>query len=350
MPTFERILLIGFAQLRRYGHTRVSWFNKLHRGLIQNGHDVLFFSDRDVAAFEAPFGWRDLGRGKANRRLLETAEAFEPTMIMTGHADLITDATLRRLKRRHGVPLIDLNNDPLFVPSNVERIRRRAACCDFLFVSTGKPTLDEFFPDFKDRLFHMPNPVDPAIERFDVSQQAGDELDRDLVFCGNATKHTRREQVLRALKEQLPPDVRFDTFGLFGTPAVWGRAYDRVLSRSAMGLNLNRDEGHAWYSSARMAQLAGNGLLVVTHQDNGFQTLLPEDSAVYYADVDDLREKIAYFAQADDERRERAARTRAFFHQEMNNRLYAQNIVETAAGQRFSHPYVWLEASEPGRV
>jgi len=65
----QRILLVGFAQLRRYGNTRVSWFFKLHRGLIQNGHFVHFFSDRDTAAFEAPFGLRDLGKKKANKRL-----------------------------------------------------------------------------------------------------------------------------------------------------------------------------------------------------------------------------------------------------------------------------------------
>ena len=188
----------------------------------------------------------------------------------------------------------------------------------------------------------MPNPVDPAIERFDVSLRTRDELDRDLVFCGNATKYTQRERILEDLKKGSPAEVRFDTFGLFGTPPVWGRAYDTVLSRSAMGLNLNREEGHAWYSSARMAQLAGNGLLVMTHADNGFQSLLPDESAVYYADPDDLREKVVYFTQHDDERRDRAARARTFFHREINNRLYAQNIVETATQRAFSHPYVWV--------
>ena len=341
MPPLERILLIGFAQLRRYGHTRVSWFNKLHRGLIQNGHDVLFFSDRDTAAFEAPFGIRDLGKKKANRRLLETAEAFAPSLILIGHADLITHATLGQIKAQHAVPLVHLNNDPLFIPSNVERIRARLQPCDLAFVSTGKPTLDVIFPELTAKTFHMPNPVDPAIERFDVSLLPRDGLDRDLVFCGNATKHTRREEVLQNLKAGLADDVRFDIFGLFGTPPVWGRAYDTVLSRSAMGLNLNRDEGHVWYSSARMAQLAGNGLLVLTHADNGFQSLLPDNSAVYYTDPNDLRDKIMYFTEHDDQRREQAARTRDFYHREMNNRLYAQNIVETATGRAFSHPYVW---------
>ena len=70
-----RVLQIGYQQLRRYGHTRVSWTQKLHYGLVKNDHFVHSFSDRDVAAFEAPLRLRDLGRKRANRRLLETAEA-----------------------------------------------------------------------------------------------------------------------------------------------------------------------------------------------------------------------------------------------------------------------------------
>ena len=346
--TPERILLIGYAQLRRYGQTRVSWFRKLERGLVREGHHVLFFSDRDVAAVEAPFGWRDLGRGKANRRLIETAAAYAPTLILIGHADIITDQTLEKLKRVHDVPLAHLNNDPLFVPENVSRIRRRLGVCDRAFVSTGPRTLGEFFPEAAGRVHHMPNPVDPAVERFDASATPAAGLRRDLVFCGNATKHTRRHELLSGLKADLPADVRFDTFGLFGTPPVWGTAYDDVLRTSAMGLNLNRAEGHHWYSSARMAQLAGNGVLVITHAGNGFDTLLPPGTAVYYETADELKDQVVHFSRHDDERRERAARLRAFFRAEINNRRYARHIVETALGRPWSRAYVWADPPDAG--
>ena len=62
-----RVLHIAYQQLRRYGETRVSWAEKLTFGLIKNAHYVKAFSDRDVAAFEAPLGLRDLGRNKANK-------------------------------------------------------------------------------------------------------------------------------------------------------------------------------------------------------------------------------------------------------------------------------------------
>ena len=70
-----RVLHIAYQQLRRYGQTRVSWAQKLTNGLIKNDHYVSVFSDRDVAAFEAPLGIRDLGKNKANQKLLETVDA-----------------------------------------------------------------------------------------------------------------------------------------------------------------------------------------------------------------------------------------------------------------------------------
>jgi hypothetical protein len=108
-----------------------------------------------------------------------------------------------------------------------------------------------------------------------------------------------------------------------------------------MGLNLNRQEGHYWYSSARMAQLAGNGILQFTHSGPRFDELLPPESIVYFNDRDDLLARIREFHHDDAKRRLWASRARAFFHAEINSRLYAQYIVEASLMQPFSHDYVW---------
>lgn len=129
-----RVLHIAYQQLKRYGHTRVSWAQKLTYGLIKNDHLVQGFSDRDVAAFEALFGIRDLGKNKANRRLLETVESFEPDLVIAGHCDMITNETLAEIRRmRPDCFIAHCNNDPLFVPSNVERIHHRAEVADAVF-------------------------------------------------------------------------------------------------------------------------------------------------------------------------------------------------------------------------
>ena len=334
-----RILHIAHQQLRKYGHLRVSWAQKLYFGLIRNGWLVQSFSERDVAAFEAPFGIRDLGRKKANKRLLQTVEAFEPDLIIIGHADIITNGTLEQARAlRPELVIAACNNDPLFVPVNVEKIRHRCQVADAMFVSTGERELQQFAGS-RAKLWHMPNPVDEAIDVYDASGRGA--LVNDLIFCSKETAFTSRGALVKYLVDKLPKGFNFLTPGSFGEPGVWGRDYERALAESKMGLNLNRQEGLQWYSSARMAQLAGNGLLTFTHASGGFQSLFPEETLVYFNTKDDLLEKLIEFHHDDAKRREWASRTRKFFHEHMNSNLYARYIVETAMERPLSNSYVW---------
>lgn len=336
-----RVLNIAYQQLRRYGKTRVSWAQKLTFGLIKNNHYTQGFSDRDVAAFEAPLGIRDLGVSKANKRLLETVDAFEPDLVIAGHCDMISNETLVAIKQRFpNCAVVHCNNDPLFVPSNVERVKHRAEVTDAVFVSTGRKELT-IFEGNKARVYHMPNPVDASIENLDNSHKT--DLPIDLLFCSNSNDFTKRLEMIKQFKEELKSEMNFKTFGNFGEPPVWGRDYDRALANSKMGLNLNRQELHYWYSSARMAQLAGNGILQFTHANLKFDELLPKESAVYFHDENDLLNKIREFHHNDEKRQAWAAKAREFFHTEMNSTLYAQYIVEASLGIPFSHDYVWAQ-------
>jgi hypothetical protein len=340
-----RILHVANQQLRRYGMTRVSWAQKLYFGLIKNSHFVQSFSDRDVAAFEAPFGIRSLGQKKANQRLLETAEAVQPDLVIVGHCDLIENDTLSQIRKMlPAVRIAGCNNDPLFIPENVAKISTRCEVVDAMFVSTGLRELQQF-TNKRARLFHMPNPVDESIERFDAS--TGTDLPIDLVYCSNATKYTKRHDDIRYLQEALKGDLEFRVYGSFGTPPVWGVDYDRVLSQSKMGVNFNRQEGFHWYSSARIAQLGGNGILVLTNAAAELDTLFPAETLVYYRDLDSLVERAREFHHDDAMRRAWAKKTREFFHGEMNTKLNSQYIVEATMELSYSHPYAWT--TEPDR-
>jgi hypothetical protein len=340
-----RVLHVDTQQLRRYGRTRVSWAQKLGFGLIKNDHYLQSFSDRDVAAFEAPFGIRDLGVGKANKRLLEMADAMEPDLVIAGHCDTISNETLREIKRRRpATVIVHCNNDPLFVPSNVERIRSRAAVVDAVFVSTGLKELKQF-EGFGARIYHMPNPIEASVECLDNSIRT--DLEIDLLFCSNSTDFTKRLEMVGNIKDAVKDEMNFMTYGSFGEAPVWGRDYDRELAKTKMGLNLNRQEGDYWYSSARMAQLAGNGILLFTSSAPRFDELLPPESAVYFDDEPSLLAKIREFHGDDAKRQHWASRTRDFFHREINSKLYAQFIVEASLEMPFSHSYVWARNINP---
>ncbi|AOS95920.1 hypothetical protein AUP74_00449 [Microbulbifer aggregans] len=337
-----RIIHVDNHQQRKYGHTSVSWALKLYSGLVRAGHNVLAFSDRDVAAFEAPFRIRELvSRKKVNQRLLQSVEAFEPDLVIFGHCDLIDNETFAEIRRlRPQTVIAACNNDPLFVPRNSDNIAKRCEIADAMFVSTGIEDLKRY-EGKRASLWHMPNPVDPSVETADCSARS--DLEVDLLFCSKAQAYTERGKIVQYLKDNLPQDLNFRTPGMYDQPTLWGRDYDHILANSKMGLNLNRQEGYQWYSSARMAQLAGNGLLVFTHAAARFDEFMPEETLVYFDSEESLLERVVEFHSDDDKRREWAGRCREFFHREINNTLYAQYIVETSMNLPYSHNYVWIK-------
>ena len=336
-----KVLHIAYQQLRRFGKTRVSWAQKLSYGLIKNDHYVLDFSDRDIASFQAPFGIRELGHGKANKRLLETVDAMQPDLIVAGHCDIITNETLLEIKRRYpSIVIAHCNLDPLFMPDNVEKIHHRAEVVDVSFVSTGRRELRQF-EGKNARIYHFPNPVEASIEVSNNAVKPDQALDIDLIFCSNSNERSKRLELVGYLKDQLKDELNFKTFGSFGEPPIWGRDYDQALARSKMALNLNRQEGDYWYSSERLMQLTGNGILTFTHSANKFDELFPDETLVYFDNEQHLRNLIRAFNRDDDKRRHWAQNARDFVHQEMNTKLFSQYIVEAAMQIPFSHDYVW---------
>jgi hypothetical protein len=340
-----KVLHVDYDRLRSYGVNRISWAEKLKYGLIRNNHYVRSFSDRDVAAFEAPLGIRELGKKAANKRFLETVEGSDPDLIIIGHTDIISVETLKLIRqRRPECVLIHCNCDPLFVPSNSERIAAFAGVVDAVFVTTGLQDLQRF-AGLGARLYYIPNPVEPSVEVLDNSRKT--DLDIDLLFCSNATKFTKRLEMVKNIKDAVDAEMNFKTYGSFGEAPVWGRDYDLALSKTKMALNLNRQEGDHWYTSDRMSQLGGNGILQFAHSSGCFDDYVPTETLVYFDDEQDLIAKIRDFHHDDTKRQDWAARARKFFQQELNSTLYSRYIVEAAMAQPFSHDYVWARNINP---
>jgi len=334
-----KILHVDNLMIRRYGQTKVATGRKLFNGMIRNNYKVLEYSERDIAKFEAPLGIKPLGLRNANRRLIETALNFQPDLILMGHCDIVTSATLRALKQRlPAVKLLYRNVDPLWEARNVERIRYRMNDVDVLFVSTGGEVLRQFRTG-RNIVAFMPNPTDPCVE--DQDNSAKTAFARDLIFCGVGNETDDRYPLVQALHQALDPLLRFDSFGMHGQPAVWGRQYDEALAGSKMGLNLNRFEGWPLYSSARISQLMGNGLLTFLWDKGGMRRLFSDDQAVFFDGLEDLIAKVKAF-HADDARRQAvAAAGRAHYHEHFSGQRVIQFMVETALGMPYSHDYLW---------
>jgi hypothetical protein len=337
-----RIVQAGHFQFRKYGKAQVSTELKLFNGFVRLNHNVQIFSERDTAAFEALFGWRDLGKKKANRRLVETCDNFQPDLLVLGHCDIIKNETLSEI--RGLVPALRIayrNVDALYQGVTTSHIEARAPFVDHLFLTTageqGKSLADD-----PAKVSYIPNPVDAAIEIYDNSQRPSEAFDRDLFFAGRGDSSLPRFELVRELKSQLAGDLRFETFGFDGASAVWGIDYDRVLGGSKMGLSLNRQEGSVLSSSARVAQLMGNGVLTFIHQSTGLEYFF-KDMAVFFDSRDDLLEKARHFHTRDDERCKLASAGHDYLHAEMSSARVAQFIIDRTFGNPEADKYPWSD-------
>jgi hypothetical protein len=336
-----RVLLAGNFQIRRYGEVRILSDRKLYYGLVRNGHQVLDFSDRDIAAFNAPFRLRDFGRGAANRRFVETCRNFRPELIIINHCDIITNQSLLEARQLNPEVRIAFRNvDALYLESNVRRIQDRLDCVDHVFLTTAGEPLEQFRTG-KAGVSFVPNPVDMSIETEDNSQRSATELDVDLLFCGNGSPGCPRFRYVQHLKRHLPESCRFETYGSMGRPPVWGYEYEQLLAGTRMALNLNREECGNFCTSSRIAQLMGNGILTFIHRDSDLEQLFGKDRAAYFDSEDELLERVLYFQNSDEERRRVACAGREYSFEHFSSDAISQFMVETTMQFPTSRKYVW---------
>lgn len=336
-----RIVHADNIQIRRYGLTKVATGRKLFNGMIRNNWKVCEYSERDIAKFEAPLNIKPLGVHAANRRFLETCENFRPDAILMGHSDLISNKTLVQLKKQMpDVPIIYRNVDPLWRERNVEMINYRKPVVDAIFVTTAGDPLRQFKTG-TNMVGYIPNATDPGVEDMDNSQKT--EFERDLMYCGKGEKSDDRYPLVVNLHEKLKSQLRFETYGIYGNPPVWSEAYDHVLATSKMSLNLNRFEDWPWYTSARLSQLMGNGLLAFVWDKGRMRDFFTDDHVVFFSNEDELLEKILEFQHDDPKRQAVAAAGRAFYHEHFSGQRIVKFMVECALGLPYSHDYIWQQ-------
>ncbi|MBN9511300.1 MAG: glycosyltransferase family 1 protein [Alphaproteobacteria bacterium] len=322
---------------------------KLSNGLIRNGHLVLNFSDRDVARALAPLPTRKLGRGRANAALEEFCRHHRPDVLLLGHADVIAPATVARI--RAALPALRVaqwNVDPLFEPDNVARIATKQPVVDMTFVSTAGPPLAALRA--RGPAAFLPNPVDFSIER--GRADCAEALAHDLFYaCGHPSRPKRvicgREWDLDAFFREVAtrlPHLRLLLGGLLGRPHLTGAAYQGALESCAIGLNASRRPDHPLYSSDRIAQLAGNGLVVLIERTTGYDTIFSEDEMAFFGSLDEFYAQLERLTADPGRRRAVAAAGRARYGALFNERAVAQRVLDILLGAADPEAMPWARA------
>ena len=343
-----RILHITNFNERHNGRLFFNTGRRINNGFIRLGHSVLELSDRDILKNNKSIG--DLnGSKKLNSKILDVCNNFRPNLVVLGHADLVTPNTLEEIKKNQPDVKIaqwfldPLNKDGPDFDKNKKRILDKLSFIDASFLTTSPDVLK--FIKRKDNFYFIPNPTDPS---FELLNNFNNHCEMDVFYAishgvhrGNLKlgKYDERQNFLEQLIKKTP-GTKFDIYGLNKIQPIWGDSFLKAISNSRMGLNLSRGQPIKYYSSDRIAQIVGNGLLTLIDEKTFYRDFFSDKEMVFYKSLDDLSEKIVKFKNSI-ESKKIAENGKKKYMKYFNSNLVADFIVTKTLLKNSKNRFIW---------
>ena len=344
-----RILHVTNFNERLDGRLFFNTGRRINNGFIRLGHSVLGFSDRDIQKYYKSFN--DIKGSKSlNDKLKKTCYNYKPDVIITGHADLISKQQIQELKDDYPNTkfaqwfLDPLNKKGPDYERNKSRILDKIDVMDSTFMTTSPSALN--FLSNKHNNFFIPNPSDHSFETLnnyskscsvDVFFALSHGVHRGILKTG---KQDDRIVFLNRLQEKTP-DIKFDIYGINKVQPIWADHYFKTISNAKMGLNLSRGEAIKYYSSDRITQIVGNGLVCLIDEKTSYRDFFSDTEMVFYKNENDLSEKILKISRDEKLRKSIAKKGKNKYMKYFNSTLVAKFILEKTLGIKSKNKYFW---------
>ena len=264
-----------------------------------------------------------------------------------GHADAVTVDTLEYLKNANKeLKISQWFLDPLGINGpdyhkNLLRIKDKEKFLNASFLTTDPVVLNQDLDNF----YYMPNPCD---ESFEILKNYENNCINDVFFAMShgvhrgglkKGKYDDREIFINKLIKK-NKDINFDIYGMNNVQPIWGDNFINKVSSSSMGLNLSRGKPIKYYSSDRIAQLMGNGLLTFVDKRTLFSNFISKNQIIYYDDINDLGYKLAKYKKDHKERKRIAQNGKEFYLKYLNSTLIADFILSRTMSYKSKNNFI----------
>ena len=108
-----------------------------------------------------------------------------------------------------------------------------------------------------------------------------------------------------------------------------------------MGLNLSRGDTIKYYSSDRITQIVGNGLVCLIDEKTQYRDFFNDNEMVFYKNVNDLSEKINRISTDEKLRKKIAYNGKKKYTKYFNSTLVAEFIINKTLGLNSHKKYLW---------
>ena len=344
-----RILHVTNFNERLDGRLFFNTGRRINNGFIRLGHSVLGFSDRDVQKYYKSLN--DIKGSKIlNDKLKKTCYNYKPDLVVIGHADLISKEQVQELKEENPNTkfaqwfLDPLNKNGPDYERNKERILNKIKLMDGTFLTTSPSALN-FLPKNSNN-YYIPNPSDDSFETLNNYKKScnvdvffalshgvhrgklkAGKIDDRIIFLNNLQKNT--------------PDIKFDIYGVNKVQPIWADHYFKTIENAKMGLNLSRGKAIKYYSSDRITQIVGNGLVCLIDEKTKYRDFFKDNEMVFYKNVSDLSEKILKISRDEKLRKSIAKNGKNKYMKYFNSNLVAEFIINKSLNINGKKKYFW---------
>ncbi len=342
-----KIMHITNFNERFNGRLHYNTGRRFNNGFIRNGHNVLSISDRDILHNNKSLN--DLkGYNSLQDKIIDSFSNFNPNIIVLGHADRVSFDTLERIKNLNkDVMICQWFLDPLskFGPdhiNNKKRVLDKIEIIDKTFLTTDPKSL----PFKLNNSFFIPNPCD---ESFEILSNYKKNCNYDVFFAMSHGVHRgelksgkiddRENFVNKLIKKNT--DLKFDVYGMNNIQPIWAENFINKISNSYMGLNLSRGKPIKYYSSDRIAQIMGNGLLTFIDEKTFLNDFFSKDEMIFYKNIDDLSYKLNKYKKDKKNGKKIAKKGKQKYFKYFNSTIVSDYIISKIFDLKSNNKFIW---------
>ena len=342
-----KIIHITNFNRRFNGRLQYNTGRRLNNGFVRLGHNVLTISDRDIIHENKKI--LDIsGKNSLQNTIIENTNNFKTDCLILGHADAITEETLQIIKEKNKkLRICQWFLDPLGkkgpdYQKNNKRILDKVNCMDATFLTSCPSVLSTKI----DNSYFMPNPSDPS---FEILKNYESNCQSDVFFAMSHGVHRghlkkgkfdKREVIINTLRKN-NKKINFDIYGMNNIQPIWGDKFINAISNSRMGINLSRGEPIKYYSSDRIVQLMGNGLLTFIDKKTRYNDFFSKNEMIFYNDLDDLGYKLNKYKKDNKIAKKIAQNGRAAYIKKFNSTIVADFILSKTLGYTSKYKFDW---------
>ena len=137
------------------------------------------------------------------------------------------------------------------------------------------------------------------------------------------------------------PNVKFDLYGINKVQPIWADHYFKTISNAKMGLNLSRGDAIKYYSSDRITQIVGNGLVCLIDEKTQYRNFFNDNEMVFYKNISDLSEKILKISNDEKLRKKIAKKGKNKYMKYFNSNLVADYIINKTLDTNNKNKFLW---------